>query len=174
LKDATLTITSKGGPAFVPGKTPAVKPREYRPVTEQSGAGTATTYGRGNPTRASSEAPGHAGGLANDGDPATFWQTATPGSAWWQIDLERIVAIEKFALLFPADGAWRYRIEVSQDGMTWKVAVDQTSSTTDAKERNDKAETGATGRFVRVTVTGVPAGKPAAIAEFSATGKLAP
>jgi len=174
LKDATLTITSRSGPAYVPGRTPAVKSREYRPVAEQSGAGTATAYGRGNPTRASSEAAGHSGGLANDGDPATFWQAASPGpNAWWQIDLERIVAIEKFALLFPADGAWRYRIEVSQDGTTWKPAVDQTSSTTDTKVRNDKAATGTIGRFVRVTITGAPAGRSAALSEFSLTGKLA-
>jgi hypothetical protein len=174
LKDATLTITSKGGPAFVPGKTPPVQPREYRPVTEQSGAGTATTYGRGNPTRASSEAPGHSGGLANDGDPATFWQAAgATANAWWQIDLERIVAIEKFALLFPDEGDWRYRVEVSLDGATWKPAVDQTAATATSKDRVDNAPGGTTGRFVRVTITGAPAGKPAAISEFSATGKLA-
>ncbi len=173
LKDATLTITSKGGPAYVPGETSPVKPRPYRPVTERNGAGTATTYGHGNPTRVSSGAPGHSGALANDGDPATFWQAAAPGNAWWQIDLERIVAIEKFALLFPEDGAWRYRIEVSQDGTIWKPAVDQTSTTATAKERNDNPAGGATGRFVRVTITGTPAGKPATIAEFSATGKLA-
>jgi hypothetical protein len=174
LKDAMLTITSKGGPAFVPGKTPAVQPREYRPVTEQSGAGTATTYGRGNPTRASSEAPGHSGGLANDGDPTTFWQAGSAGSAWWQIDLERIVAIQKFALLFPAEGNWRYRIEVSPDGTTWKPAIDQTGTTATAKDRTDNPAGGATGRFVRVTISGTPAGRPAAISEFSATGKLAP
>jgi hypothetical protein len=173
LKDATLAITSKGGPTFVPGSTPAVQLREYRPVTEQSGAGTATTYGRGNPTRASSEAAGHAGGLANDGFPATAWQAA--GSApdgWWQVDLERIVAVQKFALLFPEDGAWCYRIEVSQDGSNWKQAVDQTGATATSRDRTDKAPPGATGRFVRVTITGAPAGKPAAISEFSATGTL--
>ena len=32
------------------------------------------TFGLNNPTRASSEAPGHSGRLANDGNAATFWQ----------------------------------------------------------------------------------------------------
>jgi hypothetical protein len=174
LKDATITITSKGGPAFVPGKTPPVQPRAYRPVKEQRGAGTATTYGRGNPTRASSEAPGHSGGLANDGDPATFWQAANAmPNSWWGIDLERIVAIEQFSLLFPEEGNWRYRIEISQDGTTWRPATDQTGTTSTSKDRTDKASPGATGRFVRVTITGVPAGRSAALSEFSATGKLA-
>ncbi|MEO8615394.1 MAG: glycoside hydrolase family 2 TIM barrel-domain containing protein, partial [Luteolibacter sp.] len=174
LNNATLTITSKGGPAYVAGTTPQVKPRTYHPVTEQSGQGTAATYGSHNPTRASSEAPDHSGGLANDAHTETFWQAATSTpNAWWGIDLERIVAIQKFSLTFPAEGDWRYRIEVSDDGSEWKPAIDRTASSPPAKSRTDLAASGTTGRFVRVTLTGVPAGKHAAISEFSATGKLA-
>jgi len=174
LKDATLTITSKGAPPYVPGKTPAVQPRPYRPVTEQNGTGTETTYGMHNPTLTSSEAPGHAGGMANDGDSATSWQAASAGSnAWWGIDLERIVSVSKFSLTFPEDGAWRYRIEMSDDGSNWKPAVDQTGSNATGSEHTDKPASGSTGRFVRVTITQTPAGKPAAISEFSATGRLA-
>lgn len=173
LKDATITITSTGGPAFIPGQTPPVKPRAYRPVTEQSGSGTVVVFGTDNPTRASSEVAGRSGGGANDGNPATFWQAAnTAPDAWWQVDLERVVAIQKFALAFPEDGAWRYRIEVSMDGTTWKLAVDQAGATATAKDRTDKAASGATGRFVRVTITSAPGDKPAAISEFSASGKL--
>lgn len=174
LKDATLTIQSKGGPTFEPGKTPQVKERPYRPVTEQSGQGTATAYGAHNPTRASSEAPGHSGGLANDGDPATCWQADDRTSnAWWGIDLERIVSIQSFTLTFPEDGDWRYRIEVSDDGKGWKPAIEQSRSAETSKERTEAAPPGTTGRFVRVSLTGVPAGKSAAISEFSATGTLA-
>jgi hypothetical protein len=36
------------------------------------------------------------------------------------------------------------------------------------------AKPGTVGRFVRSTFTGTPAGKPAAVSEFSATGTLAP
>lgn len=173
LKDATITITSNGGPAYVPGRTPAVQPREYRPVTERNGRGTATTYGAQNPTRASSEAPGHSGGLANDRKPATFWQAADAmPNAWWQLDLERIIVIEKFALTFPEDGVWLYRIEVSNDAADWKLAVDQTQSTATAKSRIDTAVTGMSGRFVRVTITGTPPGKPAALSELTASGLL--
>ncbi|MEO6477603.1 glycoside hydrolase family 2 TIM barrel-domain containing protein [Luteolibacter sp.] len=173
LKDASITITSSGGPAYVAGETPPVKPRAYRPVTEQSGQGTAATYGPHNPTRASSEAPGYSGGLANDGDPETSWLAATASNAWWGIDLERIVAIQKFALTFPEEGDWRYRIEVSDDGKGWKPAIDRTKSTATTKERTDDAASGTTGRFVRVTLTGSPAGPPPGISEFSATGTLA-
>ncbi len=82
-----------------------VQPREYHPVTERNGKGTATAHGAQNPTRASSEATGHSGGLANDRNPATFWQAASAmQNAWWQLDLERIIVIEKFALTFPEEG----------------------------------------------------------------------
>ncbi len=52
--------------------------------------------GQENPTRASSEAPGHSGRLANDGNPATFWQAAAGDTnAWLRVDLERIVTIRR-------------------------------------------------------------------------------
>ena len=174
LKDATLTITSKGGPAFIPGKTPGVKERKYQPVTEQLGAGTPAAYGKDNPTRVSNQASGRHGGLANDGDPATYWAAAgVESNSWWQIDLERIVEIRRFALSFPVEGEWRYRIEVSEDGQRWSPAVDQTRSTETSKDRKHDTAAGTAGRFVRVTYTGTPAGKPAALSEFSATGTLA-
>ena len=173
LKDATLTITSLGGPAFTPGKTPPVRPRPYQPVTEQSGAGTATVFGTDNPTRASGQAPGHAAGLANDGNPDTCWLAPdTSPNAWWQTDLERIVAIRNVSLTFPTEGNWRYRIETSDDGSNWNPAIDQTHSATTGKSRTDIAPPGTTGRFVRVSITATPAGKPAAISEFTATGTV--
>lgn len=174
LKDATITIISKGGPEFIPGETPSVKPRKYQPVTEQVGSGTPTAYGKNNPTRVSSQATGRHGGLANDGAPSTYWIAANAGSnSWWQTDLERNLDIRKFALSFPAEGEWRYRIEVSDDGFKWTPAVDLGTSTETSKDRNHDTPAGTVGRFVRVTFTGTPAGKPAALAEFSATGTLA-
>jgi len=83
LKDATIQITSLGEPKFVAGKTPAVKPHPYIRLTEASGSGSTVTFGLDNPTRVSSEAPGHSGRLANDGNPGTFWQTsANDPNAW--------------------------------------------------------------------------------------------
>lgn len=173
LKDATLTITSKGGPPYVPGVTPTVKSRPYRPVTEQSGQGTSIVFATDNPTRVSSQAPEQPGGLAADGNTETFWQAVAPGSAWWAVDLERIVDIQKFVLTFPEEGPWRYRIEVSDDGTIWKRAIDQTEAAGTAKERSINAPDRTSGRFVRVTITGTPPGKPAAISEFTAIGHLA-
>jgi len=173
LQDATLVITTLGEPQFVEGKTPPVKQRPYVRFEGSAHDESATTFGRQNPTRTSSEAPGHNGRFANDGDPATYWQAAdSMPNAWWQIDLERIVAINQIKLTFPTEGAYRYKVETSEDGSRWKMAVDQTNTNLTAKERTDTAPSGTVGRFVRVTFTSVPVGKPAALSEAQFTGRL--
>jgi hypothetical protein len=175
LKDATIKITSLGKPKFVAGKTPSVKPRPYMHFIGTATPNSLTSLGLDNPTRASSEAPGHSGRLTNDGNVATFWQADdSDANAWWRVDLERIVTVSKTKLTFPSEGNWRYRIEISDDGSTgWKLVADQTQNTSTDKVRTDATQNGARGRFLRVTFTGLPAGKTAALAEVEALGSLA-
>jgi hypothetical protein len=175
LKDATISITTLGGPKFIPGVTPAVKSRPYVRFEGQpvSGGTTLTNFGRENPTRASSEAPGHNAGLGNDGNPATFWQAQDAASnAWWQVDLERVIAVSQTRIGFPSEGNYRYRIEFSKDQAHWTSGVDQTRTLTVDKSRTDAVVPAVTGRFVRVTFTGLPAGKPAALTEMEIVGRV--
>jgi hypothetical protein len=171
LRDATIKIVSTGAPLFVPGQTPPVQPRPYQRFEGQPTTVAATqapiTYGRENPTRSSSETPGHAAPAANDGNPATFWQSADtqPGS-WWCVDLERIVAVSQTTLVFPTAENYRYKIELSEDGTTWATATDQSGAASTAKTRTDTLPKPVSGRFLRVTFTG----RLAALAEANATG----
>jgi hypothetical protein len=170
LKDATIQITSQGEPRFVAGKTAAVKPRPYVRFVEASPTNTSIAWGRDNPTRASSEAAGHSGRLANDGNATTFWQAdANDHNAWIQIDLERVVAINKTKLTFPSSENWRYKIEVSETGDSWKPLVDQTGTWITTAERIDTVPTAASGRFVRISIVDAP-GQPAALAEVEISG----
>ena len=174
LKDATIQITSRGGPKFIAGKTPPVKPRPYVRFTGSASASSLMTFGQGNPTRASSEAPGHSGRLANDGDAMTFWQ-ANPGdtNAWLSIDLERIVNASSVKLTFPSDGNRRYRVEISEDGNdSWKMISDQTQTASTARTQTVSATNNPRGRFVRVSFTGTPDAKSAALAEVEVLGNL--
>ena len=176
LKAATIAITSRGGPKFVAGKTPPVKPRPYVRFTAASATVSTLSFGLNNPTRASSEAPGHSGRMANDGNSATFWQAADGDmNAWLRIDLERIVTVSKTKLTFPTDGNWRYRVELSDDGENnWRLITDQTQTASTARERTDTAASNAPrGRFVRVTLAGTPDGKAPALAEMEVSGNLA-
>ena len=178
LKDATITVTSLGEPKYISGVTPPVKPRPYvrfeGQVVSSETPRTNTVFGLENPTLASSETPGHNAGLGNDGNPATFWQAkADDANAWWQVDLERIVTVNKTRLAFPTNGNWRYRIEISDDGISdWKPVTDQTLAASTEKVRNDNAQPGARGRFLRVIFTGLPTGQAAALAEVEASGAL--
>jgi hypothetical protein len=178
LADATIQITTGHplagrDPQFIAGSTPPVKPRPYVRFTETPAGPSRMTFGLNNPTRASSEAPGHSGRLANDGNPATFWQAdAADANAWLRIDLERFVAVSRTKLTFPTEGNWRYKVEISDDGETgWKLIADQTQTDAAGKERTDAVQGRAPrGRFLRVTVTGTPAGKPAGLAEVEVSG----
>jgi beta-galactosidase len=173
LKDATVEITSLGEPKFVAGKTPAVKARPYVRFTETNAGSAAVALGRQTPTRASSEAPDHSGRLANDGNPATFWQAADGDTnAWLRVDLERNATIRRTKLTFLTPGNWRYKIEVSDDGDTgWKLLADQMQTTDVSRERTDAVQTAALrGRFVRVTIGGTPANQSPALAELEVTG----
>jgi hypothetical protein len=171
LKDATVQIVSRGGPKFIAGRTPAVKPRPYVHFTETTATNSLMTLGQNNPTSASSEAPGHSARLANDGNPATFWQAeAGDANAWFRVDMERIVNVSRAKLTFPQPGNWRYKIEISEDGESnWKLLVDQTRAAGNDAERLDAAPgSPVSGRFVRVTITG--AAGPSALSEMEIFG----
>ncbi len=173
LREATLRIVSRGGPKYVAGVTPAVAPRPYVRFTDAPALVGTEKFGRENPTRASSELPGCGGRLANDGDAATVWRAA-PGDKmpWLQVDLERIVEVKRTKLVFPTAGDWRYRVEISVDGVQgWQVVADRTQIPGGDAERTDTAETAATGRYLRLTFTGWPGAAPA-LAEVEVVGIL--
>jgi hypothetical protein len=174
LKDAVIQITSRGEPKFTAGKTPAVKPHPYVRFTANSINSSLMTFGQANPTRASSEATGHSGRFANDGNAATYWQAGpADASAWWCVDLERLVTISSVKLTFPFDGNWRYRVEISDDGNSgWKLLSDQTQNAAGASTQTLSAVAGAHGRFLRVTFVGTPDARPAALAEVEAFGNF--
>ena len=171
LKDATIEIRSLGEPKFVAGKTPPVESRPYIRYTK-NGDAALVILGRDNPTRASSEAAGHSGRFANDGDPATFWQAAEGDKApSLTLDLERVVTVSQVKLAFPVAGHWRYRVEISEDGRTdWRKIGDESQES--GKERTFNAAAGAHGRYVRVTITETPPGQPPALVNLELIGAV--
>ncbi len=175
LKEARVEITSRGGPAFVEGKTPPAASRPYVRFEENSSNNPQATFGRDNPTRVSSEAPGHSGHFANDGNPATFWQAAEGDkNPWLTLDLERIVRVSTLRVTFPSAEVWRYQAEISEDGQTgWTLIVDQSQNAKAITTGNDTPSLHPKGRFLRVSITAWPRGKPAAVAEVEVMGLLA-
>lgn len=173
LQEGTITITSQGGPAYVPGVTAVVAPRPYvrftGPAVRLAGAASNSIFGLNNPTLASSEAPGHAASAADDGSPATIWQAQeNDGNPWWQVDLERAVTMSRVRITFPAAANYRYKIETSTDDQHWTLVADQTRTSNTDAVRTEVFPGGISGHLLRLTF----ANQPAAIAELEIQGHL--
>lgn len=108
---------------------------------------------------------GNTASMAFDGDSNTRW-CAADGSMnqWLAVDFGKITPLGSVEIEWENTLAYQYKAEVSDDGKSWKTVVDRTQNRDAA--RLDKAALGSTGRFVRVTVTGVPEDKWASICEL--------
>ena len=174
LNDAVLTITTRGEPKFVPGKTALAPDRPYvrfvRAAATASSAKQNVALSR--PTAASSEATGHNGSRAVDDDLSSAWSASDsqPG-AWWQVDLEQPHTITSVQTTFPMAGNFRYRIYGSPDGNTWTLLVDQTKTESTERVRTDAIPADRHCQFVRLTFTALPPGQPASIADVKIEGK---
>jgi phosphodiesterase/alkaline phosphatase D-like protein len=92
----------------------------------------------------------------NDGSASTRWSANNyRTNHWWKVDLGAVYALTGTKVQFQFARNYKYKIEVSADGVNWTVAVNQTTTTSTAQTREDSFS--ATGRFVRITYTGLPA-----------------
>ena len=174
LKDSLLKITTQGEPRYVAGSTLVTADRPYRRFVRPADLPVAEggDIARNRPTWASSEAAGHNGAEALDGDPFTYWSASDnqPG-AWWQVNMEQPHTIDLVRTTFPTAGNYRYRIDGSSDGSLWTLLIDQTKTASVEPTRTDLIPAGRHCQFVRITFTALPAGQPAAIANIFIQGK---
>ena len=174
LPDARLDLEFRGGPAFVPGVTHLTAPRAYMRFDSKAALlrSDLELFGTQTPTRASSEREGHAGRLANDGDPTTAWR-AMQGvkDPWWQTDLERIVEIRAVKLTFPSHGDHRFVVEASLDGANWSLVDDYSHVPGSDHSRICTPPKGVVGRFLRVTFRTSEWGPAPALADIEVRGK---
>jgi hypothetical protein len=109
---------------------------------------------QGRPATASSQRGGNHAGQANSGVPGDHWQ-ARDGSfpQWWRVDLGASMPVSRVSTdwLDAVGRSFAYKIEVSQDDETYTVAADRTAN----PARGTTEDTfNATGRYVRITITG--------------------
>ncbi len=179
LEDGTITITTVGDPPFVPGQSPLAPDRPYtRFVADHKGEKVVQkeqNIAINHPVGASSEATDHGAKYANDGDLSTGWQAAdnNPG-AWWQIDMEGLDTISSVETTFGDAANYQYKIEASNDGNTWTLLVDRTQNTSTAKVRRDACAPNDRNRYLRLTITGLPANQAALVDEVKIFAKPSP
>jgi uncharacterized repeat protein (TIGR02543 family) len=124
---------------------------------------------RGKTATASSAESANPAGNGNDGSTTTRW-CASGGTVpqWWSVDLGSSYNLTGSKVMFESAANYKYKIEVSNDNSTWTLAVDKTASTSTAQTQADNF-TG-TGRYVRITYTGLASGTWASHYEFEAYG----
>lgn len=100
----------------------------------------------------------------NDGNLTTRWSaTSTSYPQWWKVDLGASHSLARVDInWYSSSGrAYKYKIETSQDNSIFSTVFDNTNNTTFGDTSNIIA---ATGRYVRISVTGCSSG--AAYASF--------
>jgi len=123
----------------------------------------------GKPALASSEEREHAAQGGNDGKMESRW-SASSGTVpqWWQVDLGGAVTITNTQIIWEHCAHYRYRIEVSSNQTDWTVVADKTADAIPAQADSD--ECSATGRYVRVVVSGLEENLWASFFEFQVFG----
>jgi hypothetical protein len=152
----TATPTPTVGPTYTPTPTPTAPPG-------------GTLLSQGKTSTASSFQAGNEVAKGNDGSLTTRW--AASGATfpqWWMVDLGAGYSLSRVDINWysSATRSFKYKIEVSTDNVTFTTVVDKTGNTATGDTSDSFS---ATGRYVRITVTGASAGWASAY-EFKVYG----
>src|SRR5258708_6025652 len=130
-----------------------------------------TDLALGKPATASSVQAGNGVASANDGSLTTRWAASSAAyPQWWRVDLGASASLANVSINWysTTTRAYKYKIDVSSDAATFTTVVDKTANTTLADTSDNFS---ASGRYVRVTVTGsTAAGAYASAHEIKVNG----
>ena len=130
---------------------------------------------------ASSSAPGRDPAYAIDNNVRTWWEAAAGDTQpWLAVDLTHEFTIDSSRILFSDNrlsaasgvlsGPYRYKVEASADGRTWRAVLDKTANTVENNIEFDEIPP-VRARWVRLTVSGAPKNLPVGILEFTVFGR---
>jgi len=126
---------------------------------------------RGKSARATASQAGHPPEHAVDGNPDTRWCSpdGSPGQTW-QVDLGEPRDLTGCQITWEMDETnYRYRVEGSADGDTWRLLSDQTQTKVAEQVQTLKFEARGI-RHVRLAITGLVAGRWGSFFEFEVHG----
>jgi hypothetical protein len=135
----------------------------------------------GKATQASSSAAGYAVSAVNDGDQATYWESANNSFPQWaRIDLGTATSVDQIVLKVPAPTAWQTRtqtlsVQGGADGSSYSTVVASANYTFNPATGNTVTINfgAATHRYWRVNVTANTGWPAAQISEFELYGPSA-
>lgn len=110
---------------------------------------------------------------ATDADPINTRWCAINGTngQWLMVDLGATYALSSTKLKWESNGVWQYKIEVSNNGSSWQLAVDRTANTETPQNSYYTDNFSASGRYVRITATKNQTGHWASIFDFQVFGQ---
>lgn len=169
LKATEITLDFVGEHPYVAGQTPTVRQRPYARFNRAGQSEIAQTFGRNNPTFASSSSPEHTAGQATDGNKNSWWQPKggdkTPS---WTLDTERGLMMGEIRIQFPKAGVYKYKVDVSGDNTNWTTVFDHSRNKQQEANRQIIVPSETAGRFVRISFMS----QNPRIAEVEVTGKI--
>ncbi len=124
------------------------------------------------PASADSAPAAYPPGNGNDGNLATRWSAADGNTGhWWQVDLGQLCNLTGDEVIWPINGGtYDYTVAVSLDNAHWTTVANQTANPNLAQDQLNPFQ--AIGRYVRVTITGLPPGQAAGFDEFRVFGTV--
>jgi hypothetical protein len=152
LLPAEVKVQFTGLRAYVVGKVHEAKPHPYIRFNKKDHSHIPLQFGANNPTFTSSSLPEHPAGLAADGNRNTWWQPLeNDESPSWTLDMERGVSVSNIKINFPAERAYQYKIELSENRIGWKEIADFMQNNLKENSTQVKLSSGLTGRYVRIS-----------------------
>jgi DNA-directed RNA polymerase subunit RPC12/RpoP len=178
---AAVALFAFWGGIFKPAQPPAVPPGSNStspsppvPVTytlNLSSVGSDGNFALNKPASASSQEDQNPVQNGNDGNIETRWCAANGiVPQWWEVDLGGAITITNTQVTWERVSIYQYQIEVSSDNINWTTVVDKTANITPAKKNTDNFS--ASGRYVRIVVTGLQPGSWASFYEFRVLGSF--
>jgi beta-galactosidase len=117
---------------------------------------TNTSVSQGKPASVDSSEAANPAVNGNDGNTSTRWCAADGNTGhWWKVDLGSSISMTGSEVTWEFARNYKYKVEVSTDNTNWTMAVDKTATTNSSQVQTDNFS--ATARYVRITVTGLPA-----------------
>jgi hypothetical protein len=166
---ATATSTATSTSTATPTETPTATPTSTATATTPPPV---LNLAVGKPAIASSVQSGNPAASGNDDSTATRWCALTDAiPQWWSVDLGASYNLVGTEVMWEFDGRiYQYIVQISVDNVIWTTVVDKSGNTNASQVQADNFT--ATGRYVRIIVTGTPPSPPtwASFYEFRVFG----
>jgi hypothetical protein len=121
-----------------------------------------TDLAAGKAATSDSEAPGFPASNATDSSLTTLWKAAdTAAGHWLEIDLGEKLDVRGVMFKVESPGAYEYKLEISSTRAVWISRG--TGTLADTATWHDVPFPSVAMRYIRITLTGLPAGKSAAL-----------